>query len=324
MITSNPEGCVAKSFFAALVATLAVATGSAQTGTANVLYATGFEVSEGYSTNLILSGQQQWHQAGSGGNGVIPNAIVNEGQQAFIGYTAPNAGDSFLSLWHPLNYIPQTNQSEVVKFSVWMAIVDSTSTNRDDFRWVVYNRQTNRLFSLIFDNASLLVAYQGDGDAGMVATGKKFTNDTVYELVVTMDFNRNQWSATLNQDSLVENLPLSSRGAPLTLGDIDAFWVLGDSSKPGNNYMIFDRYRVAVESSAIRTPPRLSTVSRLADGAFILSVIGQPNQSCVLEATADFRQWTPIQTNSTSDGIWVAIDWTASGQNQRFYRVRLP
>lgn len=325
MITLNPEGCGAKSLFAALVVTFAVATSSAQIGTANVLYATGFEVSEGYSTNLVLSGQQQWYQAGSGGNGVIPNFIANEGQQAFIGYTAPTPGDSFLSVWQPLHYTPQTNQSEVVKFSVWMAIVDLTSTNRDDFRWVVYNRQTNRLFSLIFDNASLLVAYQGDGDVGMVATGNKFTNDTVYELVITMDFNRNQWSATLNQDSLVENLPISSRGAPLTLGDIDAVWVLGDSSKPGDNYLIFDRYRVAVESSAIRTPPRLTPVLRLPDGVFLLRVVGQPNQSCVLDATADFRQWTPIRTNSTgADGIWDVIDSTASGQNRRFYRTRWP
>jgi hypothetical protein len=327
MITQNPLGCAAGLIRLTIILalTLAGVAGEAQTGTTNLLYATGFEASEGYKMTLTLSGQQQWYQVGSGGNGIITNAIANEGQQAFIGYSAPSPGDSFLSVWHPLNYRPLTNKIEIVKFTVWMAIVDSSTPNRDDFRWTVYNLKTNQLFSIIFDNDSLLVSYQGDGDASTVATGSKFTNDTVYELIVAMDFQHNLWSATLNQDSLVQNLPISSRGAPLTLGDIDAAWVLGDSSKPGDNYMIFDRYRITVESSTAPTSPRLAPVSRLPDGAFLLRVIGQPNQPCILDATADFRQWVPIRTNSTgADGIWDVIDSTASGQSRRFYRSRLP
>ena len=311
--------------FAVLVAMLTVAASSAHTGTTNVLYATGFEAGEGYNLNLALAGQRQWYQVGSGGNGLLTNAIANEGQQAYIGYSAPATEADFLSVWHPLNYTPPTNASTLVKFSVWMAVVDSTTTNRDDFRWAVYNLQTNRLFSLIFDNASLLVAYQGDGDSNLVATGIKFTNDTVYELVVTLDFNRNRWSAALNQNSLVENLPISSRGAPLNLGDIDAVWVVGNPGKAGNNYLIFDRYRVAVEGSTVRPPPQLTPVSRLPDGAFLLRVTGPPALSCVLDASTDLRLWAPIRTNSMGpDGIWDVIDSTASGKSRRFYRSRSP
>ena len=63
--------------------------------TTNV-YSTQFEAAQGYNINLDLIGQAGWLGSGTGGNGLLTNAMPGQGQQAYIGFDAPNPADDML------------------------------------------------------------------------------------------------------------------------------------------------------------------------------------------------------------------------------------
>ncbi|MBI5383453.1 MAG: hypothetical protein HZA90_02060 [Verrucomicrobia bacterium] len=211
------------------------------------IFSTQFEVTEGYLTATDLAGQNGWLSGGSGGNGVVSNYFMGQGQQAFIGFFPPNPGSDGLTVWRPINFSPIPTNMPVVQFSVLMSIVDSSNTNYDDFYWSVYNAQSNRLFTLDFDNYSRRIYYQLDGTNNWVWTGQTFANDDTSTLVITMNFIQNSWSATFGGVLLGENKPITTTGAPLNLGDVDARWRVVAPALPGDNYMVFDNYQITAE-----------------------------------------------------------------------------
>ena len=289
-----------------------------------VLFSTGFEAAEGYNLAYTLRDQNLWTGEGSGGNGLVTNYFAGQGQQAFIGYFAPTGQDTFLSLWRPINYTPPAQPPVRVQFSVQMSIIDSTTGFYDDFRWSVYNQLGQRLFSLNFNNADLHLYYSLNDTNGFIATGQSFAVNDLYDLTLTMDFGRNQWSATLEQTPLVTNLPIATTSAELTLGDVDAVWVLGDPAMAGDNYMVFDNYRVLVTELPPPAPPSLKPGSYLPTAGFVLQAIAQPSQTLVLEFSNNLKLWTPLRTNTVdASGRLDLWDATAAGQPLRFYRTRL-
>ncbi len=153
-----------------------------------VLYSTGFEASEGFSTNANLVNQNGWVGFGSGGNGVVEGFFAGGGQQAYLGFSPPTGNGDELTIWHPTNFTPTNRAQQVVTFFVKMSIEDSSgaNTNYDDFRWSVYNVAAERLFSIDFDNSTFRISYALDGTNGFVFTGETFTNSVAYELVVQM------------------------------------------------------------------------------------------------------------------------------------------
>src|SRR2546422_3742122 len=94
-----------------------------------VIYSTGFQPGEGFDPSFTLIGQGGWIGSGSGGNGLVTNFFEGFGQQAYIGFTPPEGTNNFLNVWHPLDIGPVSPMQPVIKFSVVMQIVDSTSTN---------------------------------------------------------------------------------------------------------------------------------------------------------------------------------------------------
>lgn len=291
-------------------------TGAATTN----IFSTQFEAAEGYSTTIDLVGQNGWLGFGSGGNGVETNYIVGQGQQAFIGYFPPDLGDDQLSVWRPINFSPATNIS-VVQFSVLMSIVDSSTTNYDDFYWSVYNAQGDRLFTLDFFNDDLRIYYALDGTNNFVWTGEDFDNDATNTLVITMNFTQNSWSATFDGVLLATNQPITTTGAPLNLGDVDAVWSVYDPDAPGDNYMLFDNYQITAE---VRPPPapRLQILGRTGEGQFLLRVLGQSGARFTIDATTNLTQWTALKTNVVTDGFFDYVDSSAPAFARRFYRAR--
>ncbi|MGV3754624.1 MAG: hypothetical protein ACO1QS_04530 [Verrucomicrobiota bacterium] len=294
-----------------------------------VLFSTGFEAAEGYSTAADLAGQNGWSSFGSSSdswNGVLDNIFAGYGQQAYIGYAAPvddtpGDGVNMVSVWKSgLPSVP-VNQP-LVQFSTLMAILDSTPENGhyDDFRWTVYNASVERLFTLDFDNHALQVNYALDDGGGFVSTGKTFEPNRIYELVVIMDVARNRWSARIDDLVLVTEQPITTRGASLILGDVDAVWAIRDINNPGDNYMVFDNYTIAAYANAI--PPTLQSLSRPPDGSQPLRLLGEPNRTYVLEVTSDLQTWTPIHTNTPASGVFEYLDLAAINQPFRFYRVK--
>ena len=282
-------------------------------GATATIYQTGFEPSEGYKTNSDLVGQQGWVGAGSGGNGIVSGFFPGKGQQAYVGFTPPLPQDSSLFVYQRLN----RNQASI-QFSVTMAIIDSTTTNRDDFYWSVFNQQGDPLFTLDFYNGDLGVYYYLDNtNNNGTWSGLTFTNDVAYQLNITMNFASNRWAATLGSAVIATNQPITTVGAPLNLGDIDAAWVVADPNAPGDNFMVFDNYQV----SASVSPPQLKILGTL-NGLPTLRILGLESNRFALEASTNLVNWVPLRTNTVVGGSFDLVDDTAAGLFRRFYRAR--
>ena len=282
-------------------------------GATTIIYQTGFEVSEGYRTNADLVGQQKWVGAGVGGNGIVTGFFPTNGQQAYIGFSPPPAAPNFsLYVYRLLN---QTLPS--IQFSVTMAVIDSSTTNRDDFYWSVFNQQGQQLFTLDFNNDDLNVYYFLDNTNGPTRSGLTFTNDGIYVLNVSMNFASNRWTASLSGAVIASNQPISTVGAPLNLGDIDAAWAVANPNAPGDNFMLFDDYQV----SANVPQPQLRILGTL-NGSPTLRITGLENNRFALEASTNLLKWVALRTNTVAGGSFDFVDDTAAGVSRRFYRAR--
>jgi hypothetical protein len=287
-----------------------------------VLYETGFEADEGFDLTQTVAGQGGWVSINSGGNGLVEEFIEGAGQQAFIGFAPPDDPAEPLFVFHPLNYVPDTSRDSTVRFSTLMAIIDSTYEKYDDFRWSVYNVAGQRLFTLDFDNDSLLISYALDDGAGFISTGTTFSHASLIELVITMNLARNHWTASLNNLVVVNAQPITTTGATLDIGDIDAVWAIRDPEDPGDNFMLFDNYRVSVgETDAI--PPAIEWGGRSPDGRATLRIFGEPGRSYAVEGSFDLVNWSVIETNSAPDGIFDFVDNQSPDLALQFYRARL-
>lgn len=289
-----------------------------------VVYTTGFETAEGYDPALELTGQDGWISVGMGGNGLIDERFAGRGLQGYVGFNPPlNSGELSFSTWRPVNYDPIAEGAPIVKFQVAMEIADSTDiANRDDFRWSVYNSAGFRLFTLGFNNATAEVCYALDDEQGFQATPYGFLRDTIYNLEILMDFEKNTWSATLDSTVVVESQSITTTGATLDLGDVDAVWYYLNPDAIGDNFMAFDDYLITAESpSPVR--PTVMPLHLEPDGQILVRLAGQPDVDYIIEASDDLVAWTPIKTARSSDGVIDHYDTAAIGKKARFYRGRL-
>ncbi|MBI4661810.1 MAG: hypothetical protein HY735_23560 [Verrucomicrobia bacterium] len=103
-----------------------------------------------------------------------------------------------------------------------MNIADSTHAARDHFRWSVHNTNSARLFTLDFDNQSLQISYGLDDSAALIRTGVEFGNDDVFEVVISMNFARNLWSASVADIPVVTSAPITTTNAPLNFAGVSA------------------------------------------------------------------------------------------------------
>ncbi len=106
-----------------------------------------------------------------------------------------------------------------------------------------------------------------------------FRNEEVMYLEVSMDFAANTWSASLDGAEIVRNIPISTTGAALNLGDIDAVWYR-TSGTYGDNYMAFDDYLVTAEPNhapRIITQPQSVAITAGGDAQFRVVVDSYPS-----------------------------------------------
>lgn len=303
-----------------------------------ILYETGFEPFEGFAVNEDLLGQGGWvgealdlsgNAAPAGGNGVLADPVSGfSGQYAYIGFDAPEKTADF-NLWRPATLVPAEPPLPLIRFRVSFQIEDSTPTapRYDDFRWSIYSAEGHRFLSLDFDNELREVNYILDeSNPAIRFTGFTFDNSVPYDLEIDLNLQRNLWTARINGMVIVHAQPITSVGARLTFGDADAVWVIREPGNPGDNYMIFDDYRISAEPLS-DIPPTLEPVGMLNTGAFLVRILGEPGVSYRLEGTVDFQSWTPIATGTAqSPGGYVDLqDNTTEAQPYRVYRaVSLP
>jgi len=283
-----------------------------------VIYSTGFERSQGFQPNIPLSGQGGWVNDGTGGNG------VREGtnQDAYVGYSPPAFDDEFsTTVWKPGLHVGAIPSNSVLRFSVDMSIADSTTDAPyyDEFHWSLYNTNSQRLFSLIFDNYSFGI-YFSPVDGGFFDTGFSFSNNVSYHLEISMDFNRNWWNATLQGVDLGINDILATNTAQLRFGDIDAVWSYHDPGFAGDNFMAFDNYRISIDTSSKPSLQVVSTTNRQAR----LRVTGDNGFRYAVEASASLLpgSWLPISTNMVTGTSFDILDPIQPPPSRRFYRAR--
>ena len=288
------------------------------------IFFTQFETTEGYSTALDLVGQNSWVGDGSGGNGILTNFFTGQKQQAYVGFSPPGPGDDALFVWRPINFNPVNAGLPIVTFSVLMRIADSDNDEYDYFRWSVYNIQGDRLFSIEFDNYELVVNYQLNGTSPLVTNVAAFLPDQDYTLNVTMNFASNRWSATLGNALIATNKAISTTTGLLNLGDVDAVWLVYDTNAPGNNYMLFDNYRITAEALTVTPvpPSQMQFLGRTAQGWTLLRTLGSDGTRWSIDTTTNFVNWTPLVTNTISSSYFDHVDMTAATFSRRFYRAR--
>lgn len=262
------------------------------------IYSTGFEASSGFNSTLALAGQSGWVSlGGTATNGIRVNAFPGLGQQGFVGFgsSIPTSASQF---YVPFNYSVNTNTSPVIQFSVTMQISapSPSSQNNSTFGWIVRNASGQELFRIFFDDTSKFITYTLDNGNGPVYTGIGFDNATVYNLIVTMDFAHNQWTATLNGATLAIRQPLTTAGSALTLGDIDAGEVFRSTLQAGTDGMLFDNYLVTagppltpviLEGPLTQTLPagNSAVLGTVASGAPALSYQWYCNNGVLTNAT---------------------------------------
>lgn len=311
--------CHTASFLAFLLPPLASGLGASVT----TLYSTGFEKSQGFDPIYELVGQGGWvtDSTSTGGNGILTNFYGSAA--AYVGIFPLQPKTDSLSVWRPLNYSPPPTP-QLVRFSVAFAIYDSTTTNRDDFSWSAYNTSGRRLFTLDFNNEDLQIYYLLDGTNNWVDTGWSFENDQAYDLEISMRFDLNRWSATLGGSLIVDNQQITTTNALRTLGDVDASWVIYNTAKPGDNFMAFDDYQITTEPVEVLPPPqvRLLPVGRTSNGQFTLRVTGPDNTRHAVESSGDLLKWSPLRTNTITEGFFDFTDTTSVGKPSVFYRTR--
>jgi hypothetical protein len=291
------------------------------------VYATGFEAPS-FLEGFALVPQGGWAHDVAGGDQVVTNYFAGGGQQALLGFSQPEGTNGSVSVWKPLNFDPLASGLPAVTFRVSFAIYDCSTNQlafRDSFRWVVWN-PTNRLFALDFDNATTEISYRLD-DEVWVSTGSTFeradpdAQTGLYDLVITLDFAHNTWRATLNDVELVAAKAITTRGAALELGDIDAVWVAAREEGFGDNYMVFDNYRVEADTAAPQAF-RLEALGRLPGQGFALRLHGEDGRRYAIDGSAGFSAWTALKTNTVTDGAFDFVDGGAVAAGQRFYRAR--
>jgi hypothetical protein len=291
-----------------------------------VIYETQFEAPL-FTNGYTLDGQDSWvalPDTELHTSQVVTDLLPGLGQNAILGFLAPDSNTVVsTSVFRPLNVDPVAQGKPLVVMSVTMAIEDSTTTDRDTFRWVVYNRQNGgeRLVAVEFDNGTTEIFFLTD-DGTFHPTQTTFLNGHVYDLVLLLNLASNVWSATLNGELIVNAAPITTQSRVLDLGDVDAAWVLGpDSTQFGDNYMIFDNFKVQADV-AVPLPCRVEPIDFLADGSFLLQLFGEPGRAYAVEASFDLVGWEPLGTNTPTGGSFVFLDSEAPDFPHSFYRGR--
>jgi len=283
------------------------------------LYYSGFEPEQDYDTEFDLIGQDGWGGEGTGGNGLVENKFEGMGQQGYIGFFSPKY---FLNLWRPVEEIKP--EETKITFSVFMMIIDSTNGHRDDFRWSVYNSDEQHLVTLNFDNESKNINYALEDEEDFTSTGYEFENEAIYELKFVMDFANNSWTVTVGSEALVNEKQLTTTGINLTFGDLGPLWVIRKPETPGDNYMVFDDYRITVETndSPPDTPPTLAWDGWTDDGRAMLQLGGDAMTDYTVEVSSDLENWNVLLTGKPGESGKKIEDADTQTNPNRFYRAR--
>jgi hypothetical protein len=286
----------------------------------NELYATNFEAFTAGADRL--NGTDGWLSTNNtaGASGIF-NGFGGTDKTAWLGFN-PTA-DASVFVWRPVSYDPIAAGTPGIQFQVDFQVVDSTNSRRDRFWFQLYNLAGDHVCSIGFDNATQRI-YRFDGVTSEDVGG--FARSTRYPLSVKFDFSTNLWSATLGGTILFTGKPMTSiAGRSRSLGNITALWQMATQGASGNNYMIFDNYRIALVptndafANATALNGTATQVSGNNQGAS--KETGEPNHAGTTGGSSVWWRWTApagglvvLTTNGSTFDTVLAV-YTGSAVN---------
>ncbi len=296
---------------------------------AGTLYATRFEE--------FTAGNNSWHGTGGwvasnttlGVQGIMQDPVANLplGRTAYLGYASP--ASSFTTVYRPINHDPAASGYRRVEFDSLMGIQDSTTSKRDRFYFSFYNMSGDFLAAVVFDNSSGKV--MSDDGLTVRDTGVEFLRGdqtlgvaALQILSVAIDFEKNEWEATLDAIPLFKQKFTSTQKA-LTLGPIAAEWEIpsGTPAQAGDNWLLVADWMVAA------IPPgtfAVDSFARNAKGQGALSWPGHTGFDYQVQFSGDMKAWESGLPGSSfpanrTEGPLSFTDPTSSMPGRRFYRV---
>ena len=84
-----------------------------------------------------------------------------------------------------------------------------------------------------------MVAYSTGAGTGWIETGKQYAKGTVYDLLVTVDFATNKWSATLGGQTFFTNETFHAASLTRDLAAVAVLWNVLDMFNLDNNFLLF-------------------------------------------------------------------------------------
>lgn len=310
-------------------------------------YYTGFAAFAVGDDKIIGTDGWQGSHAGLGLHGILSedlHQVAEIGNAAYLGGKSERipSTNKFVYLRRSVSLDPVALGQEVATFSVMFGIRDSTSTSlyrRDNFEFLVYNKSSQLLGGLQFDNTTLdgktgtpqrliyRLAWNGT-DFQYYNTGYSYLPQTLEALEYRINFRTNRWTATLGGVPIVQDLEFYSGGtnaknfgSALVQMKVTNTYPFTSDIHPGDNYMLFDNY-------AVRTDPVTTTlsISKTNSGAAVLTWNEEAGYSYQVQYSADCLTWKTDLAGSSHaasvTGNATFTDPTQAPPNRRFYRVR--
>ncbi len=287
---------------------------------ADVLYETDFESFVVGDDNL--ADQDGWNgtNVGQHVHGIVSSVNPVLGKSGFLGINSP--ASSIVLVNRNIDFFPNQNGSNVVKFSSTLAINRSTNGEDDYFSVVLFNQDNDLLASIVFDTFDGSIRRR-DGVSGNPSEklAKPFDYTTPFELSFRIDFAANQWTAKIDGNVIFSDRQFNGGGAALNLKTIGIAWTLFDEKAPGNNWILFDHWRV--ESCPTL---RITSIAIDQQGAAVISWPVESGFQYRIEASNDLSVWLTNLPQSVflaqpGDTEFTYSDSMAQGVPRRHYRV---
>lgn len=284
--------------------------------------------------------------AGKALSGVMSESqhgVVGIGNAAYLGGNparVTGVSNKAVYLRRPVDLDPVALGEEVATFSVVFGIKDSTAASsyrRDDFEFLIYNKTSQLLGGIQFDNTtidsltglplrSIYLLYWNGSAFVYTNTGYTYLPETLELLVFRINFRTNRWTVTLGGAPIFQDLSFYSGpnvknfGSVLAQMQVANTYPLSTDIYPGDNYMLFDDYRVRTD------PVTVSLASSWTDtGAFKLVWNEEYGHQYRLQYSSDCANWLDFAGTihtATATADYSYIDTTSPRPAMQFFRVR--
>ncbi len=298
-------------------------------GAEDIIYQTDF--SDFNAGQDQLAGREGWEgsHVGQGLHGIDEDIYVGQDHSAYLGGTPTDNQTDLVRVYHSFHEaVPQQAEIKRLQFQVLFGIVESLIGGYDTFSFVFYSETNEFLAALHFDTTEFDYGIWTDDGEEATYTGEVFLTDYLHLLTVEIDPQNNQWQADLDGIPIFETIAFTSQSAnsPAPVGKIAAEWRISDPSDPGDNWLLFDDWRV---TGTLETPgppvPDLTTIQKLADGSIELRWNAVPQGQYRVYTSEDGLDWTPIDpliltTDDSPQAFYTASP--PSAISRRLYRVQ--